>query len=293
MTTTTPTQSLGTHGRTPQRRARTGRRPTLTAVITYAATAAFALVVLSVLGSVVVESFASSWRSGWWPRSGTTSWYGEAWRTSGVSQALVTTFEVGIAVVVIALLAGVPAGWVLARKAFPGRSVVLIVLLLPIILPQITYATQLAAMMYRIGLGGTLTAVVLVNIVPALPLVVLITIPFVEQVNPAVEDAARVFGAGTWQLFSRVLVPLLLPGVAAAGILTLVRVLGSFELTFFVSSADTQTLVVAIFGALSNPGGVAAGLVAAMTVYYMLVAVLGLAVSLRFANPVTAVSRHR
>jgi len=148
-------------------------------------------------------------------------------------------------------------------------------------------------MMYRIGLGGTLTAVVLVNIVPALPLVVLITIPFVEQVNPAVEDAARVFGAGTWQLFSRVLVPLLLPGVAAAGILTLVRVLGSFELTFFVSSADTQTLVVAIFGALSNPGGVAAGLVAAMTVYYMLVAVLGLAVSLRFANPVTAVSRHR
>lgn len=291
-TTTRPPTSRHQPPPSPRGGSRSGRRLTLTALITYAATAAFAVVILAVLGSVVLESFASSWRSGWWPQSGTTGWYAEAWRTTGVSQALVTTFEVGIAVVAIALVAGVPAGWVLARKAFPGRGVVLIMLLLPIILPQITYATQLAAMMYRIGLGGTLTAVILVNIVPALPLVVLITVPFVEQINPAVEDAARVFGAGTWQLFSRVLVPLLLPGVAAAGILTLVRVLGSFELTFFVSSADTQTLVVAIFGALSNPGGVAAGLIAAMTVYYMLVAVLGLAISLRFANPVAAVSRR-
>ncbi len=268
------------------------RGVTLTAFITYAAAAAFVLLVVAVLGSVLVESLGGSWRSGWWPDGGTLEWYRRAWATTGVARALVVTFEVGVAVVALSLVAGVPAGYALARKNFPGKSALMLVLLLPIILPQITYATQLAALMYRVGLGGSLTAVILVNVVPALPLVILITVPYVEQVNPAVEDAARVFGAGTWRLFTLVLVPLLLPGVAAAGVLTLVRVLGSFELTFFVSSADTQTLVVTIFGALSNPGGVAAGLTAAMTVHYMVVAVVGLAVSLRFANPVQALSRR-
>lgn len=136
---------------------------------------------------------------------------------------------------------------------------------------------------------------ILVNLVPILPLVILITVPFVEQISPDVENAAKVFGANNLQLFGRVLVPLLTPGIVAAGVLSLVRVLGSFELTFFVSGAKTQTLVVTIFGALSDPGGPPAALTAAMTVFYMAIALLGLLVSLRFANPAQTLARpnHR
>jgi putative spermidine/putrescine transport system permease protein len=102
------------------------------------------------------------------------------------------------------------------------------------------------------------------------------------------------FGANNVALFTRVLIPLLLPGMLAAGILVLVRTLGAFELTFFVSSAQTETLVVALFGAISDPGGVPISLTAAMAVTYMLVAVLGLAVSLRFITPSQAIrQRHR
>ncbi|GAA1310449.1 ABC transporter permease [Pseudonocardia xinjiangensis] len=269
-------------------------RPTLTAVITWVAAGCFVAVILGVLASVVVQSFATTWRGGWWPAGLTATWYGRAWSSTGMSQALANTAQAGVAVVVIALLAGVPAGYLLARRAFPGRSVVMLLMLLPIILPPMTYAVQLAALMYRVGLGGSMTAVVLVNLVPTLPLVVLIMVPFVEQISPEVENAARVFGANNLRLFSRVLVPLLLPGMLAAGILVLVRTLGAFELTFFVSAADTQTLVVALFGAISDPGGVPGPLTAAMAVTYMLVAVLGLAVSLRFVTPSQAIrQRHR
>jgi putative spermidine/putrescine transport system permease protein len=271
--------------------ARTRReRPTLTAVITWVAAGCFVAVILGVLASVVVQSFATTWRGGWWPAGLTATWYGRAWSSTGMSQALANTAQAGIAVVVIALLAGVPAGYLLARRAFPGRSVVMLLMLLPIILPPMTYA----ALMYRVGLGGSMTAVVLVNLVPTLPLVVLIMVPFVEQISPEVENAARVFGANNLRLFSRVLIPLLLPGMLAAGILVLVRTLGAFELTFFVSAADTQTLVVALFGAISDPGGVPGPLTAAMAVTYMLVAVLGLAISLRFVTPSQAIrQRHR
>jgi len=275
--------------------ARTRReRPTLTAVVTWVAAACFVLVVLGVLVSVLVQSFATTWRGGWWPDGFTAEWYGRAWTTTGMYDALVNTFQAGIAVVLICLLAGVPAGYLLARRRFPGRSVVMLLMLLPIILPPMTYAVQLAALMYRVGLGGTMTAVVLVNLVPTLPLVVLIMVPFVEQISPSVENAARVFGANNLRLFTRVLIPLLLPGMLAAGILVLVRTLGAFELTFFVSSAQTETLVVALFGAISNPGGVPISLTAAMAVTYMLVAVLGLAISLRYVTPSQAIrQRHR
>lgn len=268
-------------------------RPTLTAVITWVAAGCFVLVVLGILSSVLLQSFAVTWRGGWWPDGLTPNWYVRAWTSTGVARALGNTFQAGLLVVLVCLLAGVPAGYLLARRNFPGRSLVMLLMLLPIILPPMTYAVQLAALMYRVGLGGTMAAVVLVNLVPTLPLVVLIMVPFVEQISPSVEAAARVFGANSVRLFTRVLIPLLLPGMLAAGILVLVRTLGAFELTFFVSSAQTQTLVVALFGAISDPGGVPVSLSASMAVTYMLVAVLGLAISLRYITPSQAIRQRR
>lgn len=279
----------GPDGRTHDRTARP--RPTVTAVVTWVVAGLFAGTLLAVLASVVVASFSTSWGGSWLPAGWTTKWFSQAWHTPGLASSIRVTFEVAVADVLLALLIGVPAGYVLARKSFPGRSAVMLFILFPAILPPLTYAVQLAALMYRLGIGGTLLSVILVNLVPVLPLVILITVPFVEQISPEVEKAAKVFGANNLQLFGRVLVPLLVPGIVAAGVLSLVRVLGSFELTFFVSSAKTQTLVVTIFGALSDPGGPPAALTAAMTVFYMAIAFVGLVISLRFSNPAQAVAR--
>ena len=270
-------------------------RPTVTAVLTWTAGGLFAAILLAVLASVIVTSLSTSWGGGWAPDGYTLDWFRQAWETPGLVRSIEVTFEVAAADVAAALLIGVPAGYVLARKRFPGRDAIMLFTLLPVILPPLTYAVQLAALMYRLGIGGTLLSVILVNLVPILPLVILITIPFVEQISPDVEHAARVFGADNLRLFSRVLVPLLAPGIVAAGVLSLVRVLGSFELTFFVSGARTQTLVVTIFGALSDPGGPPPALTAAMTVFYMAIALVGLLISLRFANPAQTLARpaHR
>lgn len=271
------------------------RRPTVTAVLTWVVAGVFAATLLAVLASVIVTALGTSWGGSWLPAGWTLDWFHQAWDTPGLAQSIEVTFEVAIVDVLVALAIGVPAGYVLARKKFPGRNAILLFTLLPVILPSLTYAVQLAALMYRLGIGGTLLSVILVNLVPILPLVILITVPFVEQISPDVENAAKVFGANNLQLFGRVLVPLLTPGIVAAGVLSLVRVLGSFELTFFVSGAKTQTLVVTIFGALSDPGGPPAALTAAMTVFYMAIALLGLLVSLRFANPAQTLARpnHR
>ena len=98
-------------------------------------------------------------------------------------------------------------------------------------------AAQLARLMLvPLGhLAGRLPGVILANLVPAVPFVTLVMIPFIEQVDQRVEAAARVLGASTLRLFWRILMPMLLPGILAALLLVLVRTIAMFELTFFSS----------------------------------------------------------
>ena len=84
--------------------------------------------------------------------------------------------------------------------------------LLPVLMPPITYGIPLATVLYKFGLAGTLTGVVLANLVPAVPFVILAMTPFIEQIDPNIESAARMCGARTRQVFTRILAPLLVPG---------------------------------------------------------------------------------
>ena len=81
----------------------------------------------------------------------------------------------------------------------------------------------------------------------ARPFTVVLMIPFIEQIDPRIEAAARVFGASTPRLFIHVLLPLLLPGILAATLLALVRTVSMFELTFLTAGPTSQTLVVSLY----------------------------------------------
>lgn len=241
--------------------------------------------------SVVVNSFGTSWFSGWLPKGFTTAWYSDAWHEFGLGDVLQVTLEVALAVVLIALLLGVPAAYALARRDFPGRRAVLLLLLLPVLLPPITYGIPLATVLYKFHLAGTLTGVIAANLVPALPFVVLVMTPFVEQIDTNIESAARMCGARTGQVFVRVLVPLLVPGILAAGILVLVRTVAMFELTFLVADADSQTLVVALYSAAFTPGIRALQAIDAMAVLYTALSATLLVVALLFVNPTQIVAQ--
>jgi putative spermidine/putrescine transport system permease protein len=120
---------------------------------------------------------------------------------------------------------------------------------------------------------------------------VLVLIPFVEQVDPRIEQAARVCGATNRRVFVHILGPLLVPGLLAAGVLTLVRVVGQFELTFLVSGPDSQTLVVALYGAAVQAGELASQEINAMATVYMATTLTLLLVALRVVDPTAVAAR--
>lgn len=243
--------------------------------------------------SVVVNSFGERWFTGWLPQGFTTAWYSDAWSEFALGDVLQVTLQVALAVVAIALLLGVPAAYALARRDFPGKRIVMLLLLLPVLLPPITYGIPLATVLYKFHLAGTLTGVIAANLVPALPFVVLVMTPFVEQIDTNIESAARMCGARTGQVFLRVLVPLLVPGILAAGILVLVRTVAMFELTFLVADADSQTLIVALYSAAFTPGIRALQAIDAMAVMYTALSATLLVIALMFVNPTQIVAQVR
>ncbi len=243
--------------------------------------------------SVVVDSFGERWFGTWLPEDFTTHWYGDAWEEFGLSQVLLTTAIVALVVIGISILVGVPAAYALARRSFPGKRLVMLLFVLPILIPPITYGIPLATVLYKFHLAGSLTGVILANLVPSVPFVVLTMTPFIEQIDPKIEAAARMSGARTVSVFSRILGPLLLPGILAASILVLVRTVGMFELTFLTAGPDSTTLVVALYNSVFAAGIRANQSVDAMATIYTASMLVLLLIALRFVNPTQLVTRIR
>jgi putative spermidine/putrescine transport system permease protein len=253
----------------------------------------FVVNLLAMIASVVTSSFATRWLGTWFPAGWTTRWYSSAWSEFQLQDVLLVTFEVVGAVVVISGLLGVTAAYALARREFAGKKMAMLVILLPLIVPPITFGIPLATVLYQTGLAGTFWGVVAANLVPTVPFVILVMIPFIEQIDPRIEAAARVFGANTFKLFVHVLMPLLLPGILAALLLVLVRTIAMFELTFLVAGPTSQTLVVALYYAVFAAGVRAVQSIDAMAVVYMVTTLIWLVIALRFVNPTQIVTRAK
>ena len=269
----------------------TGLLSRLWRLAVWAVVALFVVNLLGVVAAVLLNSVATRWLGTWLPLGLTTRWYVSAWDEFQLDEVLITTFEVVLAVTAISGLLGTLAAYALARRDFAGKRLAMLAFLLPLLVPPITYGIPMATVLYRSGLGGTFWGVVLANLVPAIPFVVLVMIPFVEQIDPRLESAARVFGATTPKLFWHVLAPLLLPGLLAALVLVVVRTIGMFELTFLTAGPTNQTLVVSLYYAVFAAGVRAGQSIDAMAAIYMAVTLAWLLVALRFVDPTRIVAR--
>ena len=253
----------------------------------------FVVNLFAMIATVVTSSFATRWLGTWLPAGWTTRWYSSAWAEFQLWDVLIVTFQVIGAVVFISGALGVTAAYALARRDFPGKRLLVLLFLLPLMIPSMTFGIPLATVLYRTGLAGTFWGVVAANLVPTVPFLILVMIPFIEQIDPKIEAAARVFGANTFKLFVYVLLPLLMPGILAALLLVLVRTIAMFELTFLVAGPTSQTLVVALYYAVFAAGVRAVQSIDAMAVVYMVTTLIWLIIALRFVNPTQIVTRAK
>jgi len=161
--------------------------------------------------------------------------------------------------------------WVLARWRFPGKILLDGLVHLPLVVPPVVTGWVLLLAFAPAGpIGGALlrwfgvsvlfrwTGATIAAAVMALPLMVRTMRLSIEAVDRRLEQAARTLGASRWRAYATITLPLALPGVLAAAVLGFARSIGEFGATItFVSNVpgETQTLPLAIYAALQQPGG--------------------------------------
>ncbi len=241
--------------------------------------------ILGILFTVILNSVSKGWYSGVFPRIFTAEWYAYMAADHDLLSLLFVTFVVAISVVVVSILIAFPAAYVLSRSEFRGKGALLSLFLLPMIVPPMTYGIPLAMVLYKFHLAARVIGVILANLVPIVPFVILILMPFIEQVGANLESAAQMLGARRWTTFRRVLVPLTLPGILTAGILSVVKTISMFELTYLVAGARSQTIVVALYADAYAAGARPPQAVDALAVVYFLTTMVCLVIALRFVSP--------
>lgn len=184
-----------------------------------------------------------------------------------------------IAVIVTALSAvlGLPTGYALGRGRFPGRRAIEVLVLTPLMMPGIVLAIGLGGVFMRLGLGQTLIGVVLVQTVVVLPLAIRIIAATAGSIPADLIDAATNLGAAPWALARHILVPLLLPGLLAAALLSFIASLEEFLLSFVVGMPTIQTLPMLLWAYLGGRSAIlsyAAVVTVALLVPTLLVLVL-------------------
>jgi molybdate transport system permease protein len=183
--------------------------------------------------------------------------------------ALWLSTEIAVAAVAISLPFGIAIGWVLARKSFPGKSVVETAVNLPLVMPPVVTGLLLLYVFGKRGwIGGWLydwfgleialtwrAAVVAVAVV-GFPLLVRAIRLSVAAIDPRLYQAARSLGAGPLDAFFSVSLPLAQRGVIAGVILAFARGLGEFGATLMFAGIrpETCTMAIQIYTLHNQPG---------------------------------------
>ncbi len=260
--------------------------------IFYVVIGIFVLNLLGMVGSVILDSFGHQWFATPFPTSYSTEWYTYLSGEQDIGNLIFNTLLVAVATTLLSLALGFPASYVLARRQFRLKGALTALYMVPMLMPTLSYGIPLATLL--IDLPGTaLINVIVINVVPILPFVILILTPFIEQVDSSLESASRMLGASRWQTFWRIILPLVIPGILTAAVLAIVRTIAMFELTFLVADASSSTLVMALFGEAFGAGIRPNQAIDALAVIYTATTMALMVIALTFVKPTQFVVRLR
>jgi len=160
------------------------------------------------------------------------------------------SFRVAIASTALALLLGVPASYALTRGHFPGRRLLALFLLSPIMVPHVAVALALYIYFTEIGLSHGELRLVLAHGIATLPFVIVTASAGLRHIDPALERAATVMGASRLTVLRRVTLPLLMPSIVASGLFAFLISFDEVVISWFVARAGDTTLPIKMFSSI-------------------------------------------
>lgn len=179
-------------------------------------------------------------------------WFEAILKTSEIVDAFWLSLWLGLGSATIASALAVPSALAIARHRFAGRDTVMAFLMSPLMIPHIVMGVAFLRFFSLTGMSGSFLALTLVHAVVVFPYALRLTLAALIGMDPESEMAALSLGASRLTTFRRVLLPLIMPGVAGGWMLAFIQSFDEVTMTIFVATPGTTTLPVAIYHRISQ-----------------------------------------
>jgi spermidine/putrescine transport system permease protein len=183
-----------------------------------------------------------------------THWFQQAFADTELTAALVRSVVIGAATGLVATALGIMASLGLSAGRLRLRALIVAVLLLPLVVPYISLAVGLLILLNELGLQISLWAVFLGHVVVAMPFSILVILPRLRSLDPAMVEAARDLGAGEIAAFNLVTLPLLVPALVSSFLICFITSFDEFAIASFLAPSGNPTYPVFLYAGSRTPG---------------------------------------
>jgi putative spermidine/putrescine transport system permease protein len=209
------------------------------------------------------------------PQGLSLRWYVVFFNNEVFLRAIRTSLWVAAVSTVLSGIIGTMAAVFYVQNAGRWKETVRIVLLLPLLLPEVLTAISLLFFVYTIGMGTkTMAAMIIGHILITLPFVFINVSAAMESYEPAWSLAARSLGAGPFTRFRRIMLPLIKPGVIGGCLFAFIISFDVFTISFMLKSVGTATLPIQLYDYLRTNFTPEAAAVSTVSVVLTIVAVI-------------------
>ena len=202
---------------------------------------------------IALRSVGKGWFGRLWlPPQLTWDWYRWAIEVGNIPEVMKNTLIIGAIAVAASTAIGIFAGWAFGRRQLPGKELLMAIVLLPRMIPPITYALGVAKIFYTLELVDTYLGVAMAHVSVCAPYAILVLSATFEGLDERVLEAASVCGANTIKRFFYVVLPLIMPGILASMIFSFTHSYNEFTLTLLTYGPHTVTLPVRTYLAVGD-----------------------------------------
>jgi len=188
------------------------------------------------------------------PNSYSLRWYEAAIESREYRSALSVSLLVAVLAGLIAVLFGAMAAFALVRYKPAGGRIVEAILMTPLVLPLIVWAIALLQIYSKLGMSGTLPALVLAHAVITMPFSVRIMVSTFADLDPLLEQAAATLGASPGRVVRRITLPLAMPGLVSSSAFSVLISFNDVIVSSLIAGARWITFPVRLYAQLRSQG---------------------------------------
>ena len=182
-----------------------------------------------------------------------TRWFELAFANTQLTGALARSAAIGVATGLFATALGIMSSLGLSASRLRLRAFVVAILLLPLVVPYISLAVGILILLNELGLQISLWAVFLGHVVIALPFSILVVLPRLRSLDPALVEAARDLGSGEISAFNLVTLPLLVPSLVSSFLICFITSFDEFAIASFLAPPGLPTYPVFLYAGSRTP----------------------------------------